>query len=121
MGLVNRVTGRFAFKVTPSKPSVVVTAHAGGGKSAATSTGAAELISIGTVATANDSVLIGQPALPGKLLVISNDGANSAQLFGLGSDTINGVATGTGVAQAAGKAGVLSCAVAGNWVRVLSA
>lgn len=121
MGLVNRVTGRFAFKVTPSKPSVAVTAHAGGTKALATSTGAAELISIAVCATAADSVLIGQPALPGKLLVISNDGVASAQVFGQGTDTINGVATATGVAQANGKTAVYSCAVLGNWARVLSA
>jgi hypothetical protein len=121
MGIVSRVSGKFVFKQTPNKPAGVVAAHAGGTKAAATSTGTYENISISTVATTADSIIFGHPAIPGRVLNVVNNGAASAQVFGLGTDTINGVATGTGVAQAAGLSAVYFCVVAGNWARVLSA
>ena len=62
-----------------------------------------------------------------KILVHNGHASNSMQVFGAGVDTINGVATATGVAQAAGKS-ALYYAVAdgdgtavGAWFRVLSA
>lgn len=101
-----------------------LTAKAGGGKSGATpitSTNAR----VGTVATAADSVLL-PPGYPGLRVFIVNTGANSMQVFGAGTDTINGVATGTGVAQAAGVSALYVCtgktaAGVGEWYRLLSA
>lgn len=121
MGLVSRVSGKVFFKQSPNKPSGAIVAHAGGTKAAATSTGNFENISISTVATAADSIIFGHLALAGKVLNVVNNGANSAQVFAFGTDTINGIATGTGVAHAAGLSAVYFCAVNGNWSRVLSA
>jgi hypothetical protein len=89
-------------------------ARAGGGKPSATPVTATQ-IQITTVATAADSVLLPAPKA-GDFKMILNSGANSAQLFGAGTSTINGVATGTGVALAATKIAVLQCFVDGNYV-----
>lgn len=74
-----------------------------------------------TVAAAADSVKL-LPAVAGLTQVVINDAAsNSMQVFGSGTDTINDVATATGVAQAAGKTATYYCSVAGKWYRLLSA
>lgn len=73
-----------------------------------------------TVAGAADSVLL-PAALAGRICYLSNAGANSMQVFGQGTDTINGVATGTGVAQGNGLSAVYFCVADGAWMRVLSA
>lgn len=90
-----------------------ITARAGGGKASATAlTG--QINRIATVATAADSALLPASAA-GLWVIVINDGANAAQIFGAGTDTINGVATGTGVSQGAGYTTIYSCAVAGKW------
>lgn len=97
-----------------------LTAHAGGGQAAALLL--AKVVNrVSTVATAADSVKL-PASSPGMQITIINDAAvNSMQVFGTNPDTINNVATGTGVAQAAGKTAIYSCPVAGKWYRVLSA
>jgi hypothetical protein len=98
-----------------------VTAHAGGGRAAATPlTGAINLVAV--CATAGDSVML-PPATGGQLLWVSNAGVASTQIFAntAGSDTINGVAAGTGVALAAGKSDVLMSPLSGAWFTVASA
>lgn len=119
MGVVQRFKGKVAFDSPPlSKFSSGLTAHAGGGKTNALQlTG--QMASVGTVATAADSVKL-PPATAGTSYNLANDGAFSMQVFGQGTDTINNVATATGVAQAAGVAGHYFCAKAGNWSRVQS-
>ncbi len=106
-----------------------LTAHSGGGQALATllDYGANE---ISVVAVANDSVVL-PVAVGGKDVYVANNTANSAQVFGQTAtgDTINGVATGTGVALAAGKNAVFFCiqtsnaalGIAGRWRMVLSA
>lgn len=47
--------------------------------------------------------------------------ANSMQVFGSGTDTINDVVTATGVAQAAGKGAWYVDVAAGKWYRSLGA
>lgn len=101
-----------------------LTAHAGGGQaSALLLTG--QTNSVDTVATAADSVKLPPPQFVGQQInVLNNAGANSMQVFGSGTDTINGVATGTGVAQAAGKSAIYqaySIGTAAKWFRNLSA
>lgn len=96
-----------------------VTALAGGGKTGATPLTAA-INRISVCATAADSVLL-PPALKGIDVFVQNDGVASAQVFGQGTDTINAVATATGVAQAAAKAALYVCYADGAWVRLLSA
>jgi hypothetical protein len=58
---------------------------------------------INTVASVGDSVLVPAAKL-GDTYIIINRGANAARLYGAGTTTIDGVATGTGVTIAAGKA-----------------
>lgn len=101
-----------------------LTAHAGGGQASATAlTGAINVVA--TVGTAADSVKLPAPTLVGQeVVVINNAAVNSMQVFGSGTDTINGAATGTGVAQAAGKTATyvaVTIGTAAQWFRLLSA
>lgn len=97
-------------------PTAGITAHAGGGQASATAltTG---INYVGTIVTAADSVKLASTAIPGVVQIVANGSASNAmQVFGLGTDTINGVATGTGVSVPAGKTGVYFCYTAGAWV-----
>lgn len=75
-----------------------------------------------TVGTAADSLLLPLATALGQEVVLISKSATSAQIYGSGTDTINGVATATGVAvvgSATGKTGRFICdkvAPAGNWV-----
>lgn len=93
--------------------SNALTAFAGGGQ-----TNALKLVSeinvIGTVATAGDSIALPVSA-PGLTIVVINKGANACQVYGQGTDTIDGVATATGVSQMVNSMVIYSCAVAGAW------
>ena len=96
-----------------------LTATAGGTKAAALPlTAAVNRISV--CATAADSVLL-MPAKLGLTILLINDGAASMQVFGQGTDTIDEVATGTGVAVANGKRRILACYADGKWSSVLGA
>ena len=106
--------------------NAAVASYAGGGQTNATALAATANI-VTTVASANDSVKLPLAQKGMKVLVHNGHASNSMQVFGSGVDTINGVATATGVAQAAGKS-ALYYAVAdgdgtavGAWFRVLSA
>lgn len=113
--------------------STNLTALAGGGQTGAT------LLSyginrIGTVATLGDSVML-PPALQGTVVVVINRGAQPCQVFGNNtyilpasppntnltkqSDTINGIASSTGIAQGVNTSVTYICSVAGNWERHL--
>ena len=86
--------------------AVGLVAHAGGGQALATAL-TATINSLTTVTTANDSA--GLPvAQPGAIVIIENLSANSAQVYGSPTslDTINGVATATGVALPGTKRGI---------------
>ncbi len=91
-----------------------VTAFATGGQTNATqlTTG---FNRIGTCATAGDSVKL-PTSVAGRHVVIFNAGAASAQVFGASTDTINGVATATGVPQSINTLVVYYCTAAGNWL-----
>lgn len=65
-------------------------------------------------ATANDSVLL-PPAIQGSIVQVRNDGAANLAMFGKGTDTINGVATGTATVVAPGKSHELICYTRGAW------
>lgn len=99
--------------------AAAVTATAGGTKAAATALTAA-INNITVCATAADSVLL-PAAKAGMSIFVTNRGAASAQVFGAGTDTINDVATGTGVAQANSVSALYVCPVDGKWYRILSA
>jgi hypothetical protein len=97
-----------------------IVAHAGGGQASATLL-TASVNRVATVGTAADSVKLPVSVAGMVVQLVNDDAANSMQVFGSGTDTINDVATATGVAQAAGKAATYSCPVAGKWYRNLSA
>lgn len=99
-----------------------ITAVAGGGQTNATLL-SNTLNNVTTVATAADSVKLplGQA---GMWVLVRNSSAASMQVFGSGTDTINAVATATGVAQATATSALYFCtttAPAAKWFRVLSA
>ena len=84
----------------PAPPAQLgLTALAAGTKADATPLGYG-VNTITTVAGAADSVLL-PPAFPGAVAVVINTVATAIQVFGSGTDTIDGVATGTGIDQAA--------------------
>src|SRR6266705_22798 len=94
------------------------TATAGGGRPTAYPIVAANT-EFSTVATGGDSCVL-PVAYPGLRCAITNSGAASMQVFGNGSDTIQGTAGATGVALANGASAEYRCIVAGNWVRCVS-
>lgn len=100
-----------------------ITAQADGTKANATQiTGVKARVE--TSAGALDSVKL-PPGYPGLEITIHNAAANSIQVFGSGSDTINEIATGVGVTQNAALSAIYTCynvvAGVGLWGRVLSA
>lgn len=91
-----------------------ITAHAGGGQGSATPL-TKTINRVTTVASANDSCALAASSATNVMQIVINSGANSLQLFGTGSDTINGAASGTGVALAAGKIGIYLSVTPGAW------
>lgn len=105
-------------KITPlfqGSMTDTLTAKAGGGQS-----GATQLLSgmnrVTTVATAADSVQLPTANFAGLSVTVINAGANQMQVFGNGSDTINGVAGATGISQMQNSVVEYFCPVAGAWV-----
>jgi len=108
------LTASGLFKLTGVEASV--TAFAGGGKASATPLSATKNFHrISVCATAADSVLL-PAATVGQMHFLRNDGAAAAQVFGAGTDTINAVATATGVSLAPGSGVLFFCLSAGAWV-----
>jgi hypothetical protein len=97
-----------------------LTAHAGGGQGSALALSSI-VNRVTTVATAADSVKLPPATVGGFQVVFNKAASNAMQVFGAGTDTINGVATGTGVSLAAGKGALFFCAVAGAWDQILTA
>lgn len=91
-----------------------LTAHAGGGQASALQL-AAFINNVTTVATAADSVKLPASAV-GMEITVTNSGANTMQVYGLGTDTVNGITATTGVPQLAGVTTTYRCAASGNWV-----
>lgn len=105
--------------------NAALTALAGGGKIGATQLGYG-VNNISVCATAADSALL-PFAFPGALCYVKNSGAASCTVFGGGTDTIDGVASATGNAQANGKGKLYmgltgdGAGTAGSWVSLLGA
>jgi hypothetical protein len=124
--------GPLTFAPAATSTDTGITALAGGGQTGATLL-TAQFNKVATVASGNDSVAL--PAIgvtPSKLgaigsqVIVRNASAsNSLQVFGSGTDTINDVATGTGVAVGSGKTAIFIAhsyaSGVGNWYMVLSA
>jgi hypothetical protein len=115
------IVGNFVNKgsiFVPGSTKTGITAFAGGGQTNAVLL-TAQYNRIDTVATAADSVKLPPPTYIGQEVeVMNNAAANSMQVFGSGTDTINGVATATGK-FAMYKASSIGTAAA--WHRILSA
>jgi len=99
-----------------------ITANAGGGQASGVQLVAGKTVhEVTTVTTAADSVKLPPATGSGAWHFVKNSGANSVQVFGTSPDTIDGVATGTGVAIAAGKARLFIDTAAGKWQSLLGA
>lgn len=93
-----------------------IIAHAGGGQASATALSATVLNHRVTgVVTAGDSVALPSASTVGLQHYVRNDGPNTMQVFGTSPDTINGVATATGIPQAAGMGVWYVVTTAGAW------
>src|SRR5581483_560268 len=90
-----------------------ITAFAGGGQANATPL-SNEINRVTTVATAGDSVML-PVSFPGLSIAVINAGANACQVYGNGTDSINGVSAATGVSQMPSSATLYMCATAGSW------
>lgn len=90
-----------------------ITATAGGGQANAYPL-TCQTSRVTVVATAGDSVIL-PPSTAGLELLVINHGNNPMQVFGLGSDQINDVASSTGVSQMQNSFVLYSCASPGNW------
>jgi hypothetical protein len=106
-------------------PQTPLTAHAGGTQAAALALSALVTVHEVTVcATNGDSVKLPAPGTVGEVHIVINNGAASLQVFGSGTDTINAVATGTGVAVATIKRAIfvaLTTGTAARWAMILGA
>ena len=90
-----------------------ITAFAGGGQGSAVAL-VGQVNRITVVASAGDSVRL-PPSVAGLWVEIVNKGANPLQVFGAGTDTINGIATATGISQGINTNATYTCTTAGNW------
>ena len=90
-----------------------ITAAAGGGQVSARLL-TSQTSRVVTVATAGDSIKL-PPSSAGLELMVINSGANALQVYGSGSDTIDGVAAATGVAQMLNSVVIFVCPSAGAW------
>ncbi len=100
-----------------------LTAHAGGTQGAALALSATSSVhNVTVVGTDADSIVLPAATGSGKVHFIKNsDAAQSLQLYGLASDTIDAVAAATGVAIAAGKTRIVVDAAAAVWLSILGA
>jgi hypothetical protein len=100
-------------KLVAEPAADTIIAHAGGGQALATVL-TAEINRISTVAASGDSIML-PASKPGLDVIVINHGANPMQVYGSGTDTINDVATATGVSQMQGSVTIYVCTTAGNW------
>lgn len=90
-----------------------ITAHSGGTQALGTPL-TSTTNRVTTVAAAADSVVL-PTSVAGKVVMIINSGAFPMQVFGAGTDTINGIATAVGVPQGQGEVIQYRCVTAGSW------
>lgn len=99
----------------PTGLDVGIVAQADGTKANATVLKAkAKYHEVATSAGAADSILLPQ-AHVGEVHLVKNNGANTIQVFGAGTDTVDSVATATGITQNAGDAVLYFCVEEGNY------
>ena len=109
--------GVLAFSTTDG-----ITANSGGGQTNATAL-TTTINHVTTVVSAGDSVKL--PAVvAGAIVIVTNKASQPMQVFGAGTDTINGVATATGVSQGVWTEAIYlgeTSGPGGNWVVTPSA
>lgn len=100
-----------------------ITAHVGGTQAAAFALSVSKSVhNVTVVGSAADSVKLPAATGSGDIHWVKNSAAaNSLQLYGSGTDTIDAVATATGVAVAAGKSRICVDTAAGVWQSILGA
>lgn len=115
LGVTGNLTGSAVLLMAGIETGL--TAHAGGTQGAALALSASKSVHVvTTVGSANDSVVLPAATGSGAVHYVSNQAAaNSMQLFGLASDTINAVASGTGVAVTTKKTAICVDYAAGVW------
>lgn len=101
----------FANPQFSSQSSMV--ALASGGITGATPV-AATISNFSTVANNNDSAVL-PVAKAGAVYLVSNNGAHALQMFGNGTDTIDGTAGATGISMPAGQDLIFVCCALGQW------
>jgi hypothetical protein len=97
-----------------------VVALAGGGLTAATPVLLRGVNVVTTVASGSDSVVL-RKAIAGAVVLVRNATANAMQVFGNGSDTINGTAGATGISVAGNKSVLFFAGKDGVWFSLLTA
>ena len=90
-----------------------ITAYNSGGQANATLLNS-QTNRITTAASPGASVKL-PPSVPGLELVVINHAANSIQVYGSGTDTVNDVATATGVSHMPNSMVIYTCVTAGAW------
>lgn len=90
-----------------------ITATAGGGQATARLL-TSQTSRITVVATAGDSIRLPISA-PGLELLVVNSGVNAVQVFGFGTDLVDGLPSSTGVSQMPSSMVIYSCTTAGQW------
>ena len=101
-----------AADITSSEDGITATAA---GNQATARLLTAVLNRLSVVATNGDSVKLPLGLVSGQYAIIINDGVANAQVYGSGTDTIDAVATATGVTLSAGKRGFFWCLTPGLW------
>jgi hypothetical protein len=91
-----------------------ITATAGGGQANAFQL-QADINEITTVASIGDSVMLPKVNRAGQAVMVINRAANAVQVFGYSGDTINDVATATGVSQMGGSVVIYVSTSGGKW------
>lgn len=97
-----------------------ITALAGGALSASTPVLMLGANTVTTVASGADSVVL-PSAVAGSVVFVVNAGASAMQVFGKGSDTINGTAGATGISVANNKRILFVAVTNGKWFSLLTA
>lgn len=101
----------------PSRLDTAITAHAGGGQASAIQLNVnASYHEVTIAASVADSVKL-PPATEGEFHWVKNSTTVPIQVFGSGTDTINSVATATGVVHPQGLGLIYVCLIPGNYIQ----
>ena len=103
--------------ILPDNSDAAITANSAGTQAGATKMNPnVSYHNVTTVAGSGHGVRL-PPAKVGAVHFVKNSGANAMQVFGDGTDTIDSVATATGVSQASGDGQFFGCLVNGDYLR----